>query len=184
MPKRKKPVNTNDLDHLTKLTEKMIKLNDDRIKILADAAELMKQINTLRLTTIPEFAAELGENGLKGWTMGDGSQVTIAEDMKVGIPEKCMIEALAYIKTKDKSAIIKTSIAMVFDGEDRKELDKLRLLLLKNNFIFSEKHVVNPATLKKFLGELRTAGVEDLNFKTFGIHDFKETKIKGVKIAK
>ena len=184
MPKRKEQVNKSDLDHLSYLTEKLIKLNGERGKLVDEADEIKAKINKLRLTTIPEYAAEIGEHGVQYWGLGDGSKVEIIEDMKCSIPDTRLLDALKYIKEKDKGSIIKTKISMIFDGEDHEKLDKLRSLLLEQGFIFDEKSVVNAASLKSFLKELRKQGTKDLDNKTFGIHDFKETRIKGVKFVK
>lgn len=175
-----------EMTHLTYLCDKYKSLVEKYKLQMTESGETFTAANLLRLDTIPDFASQIGDNGLPFWgfTDNDGNtvKVEIKEDIKVNISQDNYPKAISFIKDQGSESIIKTEIVIKFDGEDKEEIERLKMLLNENKFFFEAKPTINTATLKSWVKGLRESGVE-FDEKVFGVFDFKECKIPGVKLT-
>lgn len=178
------PVVEKELSHLMTLCYELLDLKKKYDKQVMELEQLNEDINELRLRTIPSFAESIGEKGIKSVTLGTGEVVEIKKDMKCNISKANQSKAFKVLDQLGVASIIKNHLTIKLDGTDEKELKKLKSFCLSRDIPFDEKSAVNAATLKSTIKELRQNGNQEVDLSLFGVFDFFETKIQGVKFKK
>ena len=152
-----------------------LKLDDQSLSSVSAlgkrAKNLEKEINDLeqslkerkenyrKLTeeVIPEALTELG---MKGFTMEDGSQITIKPFYGASIPEARRAEAYQWLRENGFDDIIKNTVSVRFGRGEDELCARLLNLLSETGYPADQAEKIEPMTLKAWVKEQVERGNE------------------------
>lgn len=148
------------------------RLADEQAQAAAQVADLEAQLDKARdrfrdisERIIPEKMDELGMEEFKTRT---GLKIKIKEAIRASIPKARQGEAFRWLRDNGYAGLIKRNVAIKFGkGEDEtaEELAKQ----LSEKFEVEDNTSVHPSTLKAFVNEQLSNGVE-IPMELFGVH--------------
>jgi hypothetical protein len=129
---------------------------------------------------LPELLAEVE---LSSVTLDDGTVVEVVPDVQCGISEERKPEAHAWLESHEFGGLIKTSLIITFDREEREQALDVAAKIEETFERFVElKEGVNAQTLKSFIKERMADAAEKPEhvppFDVFGIRPFNRAKLK------
>ena len=135
--------------------------------------ELKEQLNYQRYEIVPGMMQELGINSFE---LDNGYKVSIKDEYYAKIPDAFQFECFEWLRKNNLDGIIKTAVSLSFGkGEDEwaeTTLNWMATMGLTPNV----KSTVHPQTLKAFVKERMSAGLE-LPVDYFGASVVKTTVI-------
>jgi hypothetical protein len=135
--------------------------------------ELKEQLNAQRYEIVPGMMQELGINSFE---LDNGYKVSIKDEYYAKIPDEKQFECFEWLRKNELDGIIKTAVNLNF-GKGEDDLAKEVLELLSDmGFVPNVKETVHPMTLKTFVKERMSAGLE-LPVDFFGASVVKTTVI-------
>jgi hypothetical protein len=143
-------------------------------------AELESAEAALRRTETEDLPELMNEVGLTELTTKEGVQVSIAQDVLVGIPEARMPQAVAWLAERGYDGIVKTEVSVKFGRGEREQADSFAEAVSAKGLAAEVANKINTQTLKAFVRERMAAG-EVVPFDIFGIHPFNRAKLKAKK---
>ena len=174
---RSEPKKETSSDALARMSEMgaVLALAQNKIAIIADQlAAAQKEAERIEREDLPQLMKELK---LAKFTLEDGSEIELLEDLKCGISEANRPEAHDWVRAKGDGGIIKTVLAQEY-GRGEEELaatiaEKLRKL---SKHDVNVKESIHPSTLKSYINEQRAKGI-NIPEKLFGIHITSRAKL-------
>lgn len=111
---------------------------------------IKEQFRKLTEESIPEALTELG---MKGFTMDDGSQITVKPFYGASIPEARRAEAYQWLRDHGFDDIIKNTVSVRFGRGEDELCARLLDLLGAQGFPADQAEKIEPATLKAWAKE-------------------------------
>lgn len=147
---------------------------------LKAATDLLEKIAK---TDLPEAMRVVG---MKSFKTTDGLEITVDDDVKVGIPEINKERAYAWLRDNNFDGIIKSDIDVTFNRSELKKADKLADQLRKKGYSVSFNQGIHYQTLKSFVKERMADTESDIKFPLdlFGAFPFTVAKVKPTKERK
>ena len=147
---------TNDqLSNISELTQKQI---DAEGVVDAASAELdraKRNLQRINENLLPEAMREVG---MEKFTLANGMQVEIKENIRASISEANRQPAHAWLRENNHDAIIRNTITIIFSpGEDHIR-DKVADFLEANNIVFDGRSTINNNTLRAWVGNQMREG--------------------------
>jgi len=144
-----------DLQRVVKLAELLQEQQTELKRLEQEAKAVKKIVTSLEREDLPALMNELG---LTKFTLTDGSEVKIKEEVDASITKSNPGPALKWLLDNKFGGLIKTEVAMAFGRGDRVVADKVTEELKELGYSPELKEAVHPGTLKAFVKEQMTAG--------------------------
>ena len=135
--------------------------------------ELKEQLNYQRYEIVPGMMQELGINSFE---LDNGYKVSIKDEYYAKIPEAFQFECFEWLRKNELDGIIKTAVNMNFGKGEDESAQHLIDWMTENGLTPNVKETVHPQTLKAFVKERMSAGLE-LPVDFFGASVVKTTVI-------
>lgn len=149
-------------------------------KELADlektVSEKQEQYRKLTEQTIPEAMAEAG---VKSFSMGDGSSITIKPFYGASIPKPRQAEAYQWLRAHGFDDIIKNTVSVRFGRNEDELCSRLLTLLGEQGYPAEQTEKIEPQTLKAWVKERIEKG-EPVDTELFGVFIGQKAVIKSV----
>jgi hypothetical protein len=153
------------------------KLQEKTIEELERALKEAKEgYRKLTEEVIPEALSELG---MKGFTMDDGSQITVKPFYSASIPEARRAEAYQWLRDHGFDDIIKNTVSVRFGRGEDELCARLLNLLGSQGFPADQAEKIEPATLKAWAKEQVERG-NAVPADLFGLYIGQKATIKSV----
>ncbi|MCP4897733.1 MAG: hypothetical protein GY906_12240 [bacterium] len=166
------PVSEDSLKRLSELAEEQLQRQvevEEAKTALKDAEERLRQVAWF---DIPELMQELGMETI---TTLSGVKVDISQETRASIRAPKKRAAMQWLRDNGHEAIIKREVKLQFGmGEDEIAQGVVDTL---GDLDYSDDSNVHSSTLKKFVKELREAGL-DVPDELFSVHQQRVSKIK------
>jgi hypothetical protein len=147
---------------------------ENQILSLEDGLKTIKeQLNYQRYEIVPGMMQELGINSFE---LDNGYKVSIKDEYYAKIPEAFQYKCFEWLRKNELDGIIKTAVSLNFGKGEDKEAQELLDWLSANGLAPVVKETVHPQTLKAFVKERMSAGLE-LPVDFFGASVVKTTVI-------
>jgi hypothetical protein len=166
-------INDTEIRLVSELAEMQVLLEEE----IAVAEELLKKkkhaLNTLRQETLPNAMTEVG---MSSFTLSNGSKIAIKTNYYASIPKDKEADAHHWLKEHGFEALIKNQVIAEFGkGEDSVANEWVDYMRDKGVFP-QHKMSIHPQTLKAFVKEQLTAGV-DIPMELFGAFVLNESVV-------
>ena len=169
-------VQNESLDAVSVLARKA-KLQEKNIEELEHALKEAKDsYRKLTEEVLPEALAEIG---MKGFTMDDGSQITVKPFYSASIPEARRAEAYQWLRDHGFDDIIKNTVSVRFGRGEDELCARLLNLLGEQGFPAEQAEKIEPATLKAWAKEQVERG-NAVPADLFGLYIGQKATIKSV----
>jgi len=169
-------INEGDLSSLSDLIEKQDTL-EQAVMAMEENLRVTKQ--ELRVVAEEELPSLMQLCGIESFTTKEGLSVSVKEIIRASIPKNKTLQAMAWLREKGHSGLIKHAIALDFGRGEDEEASKLYGFLIDQGLQPEETFKVHPQTLGAFVREQLAEG-EDLPMELLGVHRQTKAKIKGV----
>ena len=174
--KEKSPLELNqmkmeELSMLVKLqigVEETIADYEEELVILNERLRMISEIK------IPDIFDELGFDKVK---LKSGQTVEIKRGYAATITEENRTAAFDWLKNTNNDGIIKHDVTVKLKKGESEDHKKIVEFIKKEGLSYEDKEHVHPATLKSFVNEQITNGV-DFPMDTFKVFPIRKTKIK------
>jgi hypothetical protein len=127
-----------------------------------------------------ELPEQIEAMGVVEFKTAEGLKVEIKEDVQAGISEANRGTAFKWLEDNGHAGLIKRNVHVAFNKGQEQEARDLIAELTPRFAAVSEDQKVHPSTLKAFVKEQLTAGI-DIPIEPFGIFKQKTAKITQVK---
>lgn len=145
--------------------ERLRELADDATILEADIAEkqleLQKKVEEhkkLTQRTIPDI---MGELQIKSFTLTDGSELKVEDQIQCSIPAHKKADAFAWLQKYGFDGIIKTSVSVSFGKGDIEKARQLQKDLAAKQIDAEVDQSIHASTLKSFIKERLAAAGEE-----------------------
>lgn len=185
-PVDKMPSMSADLSAFTKwardkkLTELPIIPKMERLSIaeLAGALALrIKEYRRISTDVLPAAMLEVGGVGIRKFTLGNGYQIEIEDEMRAALRADQKEPAFDWLKEHGLGDIIKDDVEVMFGRGDELKVKNLLAYCVEQGYIAKENKNVNAATLKATIKEQMKKGVL-FPTELFVIHEEHKAVIK------
>jgi hypothetical protein len=139
-------------------------------ELLKTAKERLRQVREMDLPAAMEAA------GTSAFTMTDGSQVTVKEEVYAGISADNKDKAFEWLRATDNDGIIKNDVALSFGKGQDEDASALKKILGEFGYSYETKQYVHPQTLKAFV-KTQIEGGLPIPWDTFSVHVQKVAKV-------
>lgn len=178
LPPMEAPVAT--LERLRDLAKEMQGLESKIADATVALADLQGQLDRISMRTIPDIMAELA---MESFTLDDGYKLEVKPDIKASITAENKPAAHLWLREHNFDGIIKTKVMAEFGKGEMEEAEAALKKLTDAGISATMDESVHSATLKSFVKERMELG-EAIPTSTFGVYEFKKTKITAPKGAK
>jgi hypothetical protein len=161
------------LESLAKFAQEMKDVEKEIADLEAKLGERKGRHDKISGAIIPEMMEKLGMEEFK---LKDGSKVSVKVDIKCGLTEERKPAGFAWLRDNDFGGIIKTALSLSFGKNEEADAQRAVEVLAEAGFHANVGDSVHPATLKSFVKERIKAG-DNIPLDTFGVYEFKQTKI-------
>jgi hypothetical protein len=161
------------LKDLIAAAKKQQQLEEDIVTLEKELAYHKEQLNYQRYEIVPGMMQELGINSFE---LDNGYKVSIKDEYYAKIPEAFQFECFEWLRKNELDGIIKTAINMNFGKGEDESAQHLIDWMSQNGLTPNVKETVHPQTLKSFVKERMSAGLE-LPVDFFGASVVKTTVI-------
>lgn len=168
------------LERLSLMAKRAVELEGELAMINGQLAEREEELNGIRRRHIPDTMVRLGMDSFK---LDDGSTVGVDVKISANITVANKAAAFAWLREHNFDGLIKTKVGADFGKGESSMADAAVKALRDAGFEPSVDESVHPMTLKSFVKERLEEG-EELPLDTFGVHEFKEARIKLPKTRK
>ena len=134
---------------------------------------LKEQYRRLQTEVVPGMMQELGINSFE---LDNGYKVSIKDEYYACIPDAFRFECFEWLRKNELDGIIKTAVNMNFGKGEDESAQHLIDWMTENGLTPNVKETVHPQTLKAFVKERMSAGLE-LPVDFFGASVVKTTVI-------
>lgn len=166
------------LERLRNLASKMQELEKTIGDKAVELAEIQSELDRISMRTIPDIMAELA---MESFTLEDGYKLEVKQDLKASITAENKPAAHQWLREHNFDGIIKTKVIAEFGKGEMDDAVKALFTLQAAGFGgASMDEGIHSATLKSFVKERMEAG-DSIPISTFGIYEFKKTKITAPK---
>jgi hypothetical protein len=162
------------LGELARLVKKMRDLGQGIEKQEEALNRIREEYRQLNETVIPDLFDELQLSVVK---LDSGEKVEVVRDYATSITEKNQPVAFGWLKKNGHDSIIKHVVAVTMKKGEQDKYKQIISALGKVGVAFTDKKAVHPQTLKAFVKELITTGV-DFPQEAFGVFPIRKTKVK------
>jgi hypothetical protein len=138
------------LSSVSALGKRAKNLEKEIVDLEQSLKERKEHYRKLTEEVIPEALTELG---MKGFTMEDGSQITIKPFYGASIPEARRSEAYQWLRDNGFDDIIKNTVSVRFGRGEDELCSRLLNLLGTQGFPAEQAEKIEPATLKAWAKE-------------------------------
>lgn len=162
------------LEGVAKLAKRRQELVAEKEKLEEQQARISAQILEIDRERIPDM---MERANLKRFTLQDGSEITVADEVAISIRAQSKDDAFAWLEANGHGSIIRHIVSANFKKGEEKEAARMAQLLIEAGFDFKDQQDVHWATLKSWYKDELANGrtvPEDL----FSAHEFKQAKIK------
>ena len=135
--------------------------------------ELKEQLNYQRYEIVPGMMQELGINSFE---LDNGYKVSIKDEYYAKIPDAFQFECFEWLRKNELDGIIKTAVSLSFGKGEAEQAKEVLETLYEIGLVPNVKETVHPQTLKAFVKERLSAGLE-LPVDFFGASVVKTTVI-------
>ena len=142
-----------------------------------ELAELQGELDRISGHTIPDIMAELA---MESFTLEDGYKLEVKNDLKASITAENKPAAHKWLREHNFDGIIKTKVLAEFGRGEMEKAEQALAKLREAGFEASMDEGIHAATLKSFVKERMEAG-DAIPVSTFGVYEFKKTKITAPK---
>lgn len=120
-------------------------------------AQKQRELRNLVERDLPDAMRDIG---LESFTLGDGTQVALKNEVYAGISEQHRTAALTWLRDHGYGDLIRNEVKVNFGSGEDSKASALQDFLRRNGTIeFSERSTVLPQTLKAFIKEQDQRGV-------------------------
>lgn len=164
---------------VSSLVNDLLSLDEEIVKMKQLVELLQKRRENLSTVQIPDALREVR---MSGFTLEDGTTVSLKNEVYAGISEKNLPEALGWLRKNGFSDLIKNEIKLSFGMGDDSLSEQVRDYLTNSVKIgFNEKVTVAPQTLRAFVREQDRLG-KTVPDTLFSVHRTTETQYKKPKV--
>jgi hypothetical protein len=169
-------IGDNSLAHLRSLAQDQVDAEALVAGLELQLKEAKKGLAQISETELPELMAELD---IPSFTLGDGTTISVKEDVFGGITAANQQKAFNWLDEHNQSRLIKRHFIVEFGKDEDKWADKFERDCAKRKLPLhlTRKKTVNPNTLKAFVREQLKEGV-DFPMDLFGVYLKKIAKVK------
>jgi len=170
--KKKEKLPEGGLEVVTAIGNKLVEKKKNLAKEEERLKVLKTEIREIEEKELPDAMASC--NNMTRFDLGDGSQISVKDDLFCSIPEDKRAGALKWLEE-----LIKHDVKVSFAKGEYDEADKLISVLNKNfkNIPYDEKSSVHAGTLKAFAKERYSLG-ETLPEEYFSVYEASIAKVK------
>lgn len=175
--KKKEKLPEGGLEVVTAIGNKLV----DKKKNLAKEEERLKvlkaEIREIEEKELPDAMASC--NNMTRFDLGDGSQISVKDDLFCSIPEDKRAGALKWLEENGHSELIKHDVKVSFPKGKYDQADKLIEVLSKNfkDIPYDEKADVHSGTLKAWAKDQYKLG-QELPENLFSVYEASIAKVK------
>lgn len=166
-------VSESTLERLVKLANDHAVASQEVQDLVVKLAEAEERLKGIARVSIPNLMDELGMAQFK---MADGSIVSVEDKVSASITIANRPAAYHWLVENDYDGIIKTKVVASFGKGENDDAQKAYDALFESGFAPVKDESIHHQTLQSFVKERLAAG-EALP-DSFGVHEFKEAKIK------
>jgi len=169
-------VDDNALSSVSALGKRAKIMEKEILDLEQSLKESKEHYRKLTEEVIPEALSELG---MKGFTMDDGSQITVKPFYGASIPEARRPEAYQWLRDNGFDDIIKNTVSVRFGRGEDELCARLLNLLSVQGFPAEQAEKIEPSTLKAWVKEQVERG-NVLPADLFGLFIGQKATIKSV----
>jgi hypothetical protein len=147
--------------------EKSIEERESELKVIKE------RLNYQRYEIVPGMMQELG---IHSFVLDNGYKVSIKDEYYAKIPEEYQYDCFNWLRNNNLDGIIKTAVNMNFGKGEDQQAKELVDWMSRNGLTPNVKETVHPQTLRAFVKERMSAGLE-LPVDFFGASVVKATVI-------
>jgi hypothetical protein len=167
------------LTRITTLAELLIEQTATVARLEAELKTAQELARRTEEVDIPELMRELN---LEKFTLADGSEVSLVDEVQCYISEDRKPEAFAWLADHGLDGVIKTAITVSFGKDERTSADILAELVKAQGYTPELKESIHPQTLKALMREQLAEGV-DVPRDPFGLRPYSKAKVKQPTLA-
>lgn len=156
-------------------------LAHDQLAAEATVAKLTEELELAQkmLLAISDEALPnaMTEAHLKSFTLDNGHQITIADEVAVNISEHLQPKLFAWLEKHGFGGLIKNVVSVPFGKDEEKAVTELGKVLTKMKMDYVTKKSIHAGTAKAFVKE-QLAAKKDVPLELFGAYPYQRAKIK------
>ena len=154
------------------------KLEKVSIAELAGALAIrIKEYRRISTEVLPAAMLELGGVGIRKFTLANGYQIEIEDELRAALRADQQEDAFAWLTENGLGDIIKDDVEVMFGRGDQEKVKTLLEFCVERGYIAKENKNVNAATLKATVKEQQKKGVI-FPSELFVIHEEHKAVIK------
>jgi hypothetical protein len=162
-----------ELTDLIAAAKRQQKLEQEIVSLETQLKETKELQRFQQTEVVPGMMQELGINSFE---LDNGYKVSIKDEYYAKIPEAFQYECFEWLRKNELDGIIKTAVSLNFGKGEDEEAQGLIDWMTENGLTPNVKETVHPQTLKAFVKERLSNGLE-LPVEYFGASVVKTTVI-------